>query len=205
MLKYEMHYWSLGYDYIAGVDEVGRGPLAGPVVSAAVILPEGITIPGVDDSKKISAKKREMLFPVITDKAIAIGIGIIGEQEIDEINILNATHKAMRIALNQLTIQPNIVLVDGNEADIGKFKQVNIVKGDQKSMSIAAASIVAKVTRDRMMVDYDRIYPEYGFVSHKGYGTKFHIEALKKYFACPIHRRSFRPVSDYLPNQSKNS
>ena len=205
MLKYEMHYWSLGYDYIAGVDEVGRGPLAGPVVSAAVILPEGITIPGVDDSKKISAKKREMLFPVITDKAITIGIGIIGEQEIDEINILNATHKAMRIALNQLTIQPNIVLVDGNEADIGKFKQVNIVKGDQKSMSIAAASIVAKVTRDRMMVDYDRIYPEYGFVSHKGYGTKFHIEALKKYFACPIHRRSFRPVSDYLPNQSKNS
>lgn len=200
-----MHYWSLGYDYIAGVDEVGRGPLAGPVVSAAVILPEGITIPGVDDSKKISAKKREMLFPVITDKAITIGIGIIGEQEIDEINILNATHKAMRIALNQLTIQPNIVLVDGNEADIGKFKQVNIVKGDQKSMSIAAASIVAKVTRDRMMVDYDRIYPEYGFVSHKGYGTKFHIEALKKYFACPIHRRSFRPVSDYLPNQSKNS
>ena len=205
MLKYEMHYWRSGFDYIAGVDEVGRGPLAGPVVSAAVILPEGITIPGVDDSKKISAKKREMLFPVITDKAIAIGIGIIGEQEIDEINILNATHKAMRVALSQLTIQPNIVMVDGNEADIGKFKQVNIVKGDQKSMSIAAASIVAKVTRDRMMVDYDRIYPEYGFANHKGYGTKFHIEALKKYFACPIHRRSFRPVSGYLPNQSKNS
>ena len=205
MLKYEMHYWRSGFDYIAGVDEVGRGPLAGPVVSAAVILPEGITIPGVDDSKKISAKKREMLFPVITDKAIAIGIGVINEEEIDEINILNATHKAMRVALSQLTIQPNIVMVDGNEADIGKFKQVNIVKGDQKSMSIAAASIVAKVTRDRMMVDYDRIYPEYGFANHKGYGTKFHIEALKKYFACPIHRRSFRPVSDYLSNQSKNS
>ncbi len=205
MLKFEQHYWNLNFKYIAGVDEVGRGPLAGPVVSAAVILPNNSNIPGIDDSKKISEKKREILFPIIKDTAIAVGIGIVDEREIDGINILKATHKSMRVALSKLSVKPNIVLVDGNEADIGAFKQVNIIKGDQKSMSIAAASIIAKVTRDRMMVDYDKNYPEYGFKNHKGYGTKFHIDALKKHLACPIHRRSFNPVPNYLPNETKNS
>ena len=204
MLEFEQHYWKLNYNNIAGVDEVGRGPLAGPVVSSAVILPKYIDIPGVNDSKKLSEKKREFLFDEIKEKAVSIGIGIISEKEIDEINILQATYKAMRVALANLNQLPDIVLVDGNEANIGDYKQVNIIKGDQKSISIAAASIIAKVTRDRMMVKYDDIYPEYGFKNHKGYGTKFHIDALKEHYATPIHRRSFNPVPKYLPNNDKN-
>ena len=205
MLEFEHHYWNLNYTHIAGVDEVGRGPLAGPVVAAAVILPKSVDIPGINDSKKLSQKKREIFFDEIESKAIDIGIGIISESEIDEINILQATYKAMREALSKLTAKPDIVLVDGNEANIGDYMQKNIIKGDQKSISIAAASIIAKVTRDRMMVEYDKVYPEYGFKNHKGYGTKFHIEALKKFYATPIHRRSFRPVPDYLPHDTKNS
>ena len=204
MLEFEQHYWNLNYNNIAGVDEVGRGPLAGPVVSSAVILPKNIDIPGINDSKKLSEKRREFLFDEIKEKAVSIGIGIISEKEIDEINILQATYKAMRVALADLNQLPDIVLVDGNEANIGDYKQVNIIKGDQKSISIAAASIIAKVTRDRMMIKYDDIYPEYGFKNHKGYGTKFHIDALKKHYATPIHRRSFNPVPKYLPNNHKN-
>ena len=205
MLEFETTARTNGYNTIAGVDEVGRGPLAGPVVAAAVILPESVDIPGINDSKKLSQKKREIFFDEIESKAIDIGIGIISESEIDEINILQATYKAMREALSQLTTKPDIVLVDGNEANIGDYMQKNIIKGDQKSISIAAASIIAKVTRDRMMVEYDKIYPEYGFKNHKGYGTKFHIDALKEFYATPIHRRSFRPVPDYLPHDTKNS
>ena len=204
MLEFEQQYWNQAYTKIAGVDEVGRGPLAGPVVAAAVILPQSVNIPGINDSKKLSEKKRELLFDVIKANAVDIGVGIIDEKEIDAINILQATYKAMRAALENLREHPDIVFVDGNEADIGNYMQKNIIKGDQKSISIAAASIIAKVTRDRMMVEYDKIYPEYGFKSHKGYGTKFHMEAIKKYYATPIHRRSFNPISDYLPQNDKN-
>ena len=204
MLDFEQEYWNLGYNEIAGVDEVGRGPLAGPVVAAAVILPQSIDIVGINDSKKLSEKKRESLFTVIKDNAIDIGVGIIHEKEIDEINILQATYKAMRAALTSLTTVPDIVFVDGNEADIGEYIQKNIIKGDQKSISIAAASIIAKVTRDRMMIEYDAVYPQYGFKQHKGYGTKLHMEAIKRYYATPIHRKSFSPIQNYLPNNSKN-
>ena len=182
---------SLGLRLICGVDEAGRGPLAGPVCAAAVILPEHLQIPGLNDSKKLTDKKRRELFPVIQEQAIAYGIGLASESEIDEINILQATFLAMRRALEQLTVRPEIALIDGNrETDFG-LPVKTVVKGDSLSANIAAASILAKVTRDNIMVELAQKYPEYGFEIHKGYGTKAHYEALRTYGPCPIHRKTF--------------
>ena len=199
MLQYEQKYWQAGKKYLAGIDEAGRGPLAGPVVSAAVILPQDIELPGVNDSKTISEKRREILYDDIQDSALCVGLGWSDVDEIDEKNILQATYVAMRKAIGQLSIEPNMILIDGNKADIKHYKQKNIIHGDQKSLSIAAASIIAKVTRDRMMRQYDLIFPEFGFAKHKGYGTKKHMEVIKKRKASPIHRKSFNPVSKFLP------
>ena len=182
---------SLDLNVICGVDEAGRGPLAGPVCAAAVILPKHLQIPGLTDSKKLSDKKRRELFPIIQQQAIAYGIGLASEAEIDEINILQATFLAMRRALDQLSIRPEIALIDGNrETDFG-LPVKTVVKGDSLSANIAAASILAKVTRDNILVELASQYPEYGFEIHKGYGTKAHYEALRTYGPCPIHRKSF--------------
>ena len=182
---------SLDLNVICGVDEAGRGPLAGPVCAAAVILPKHLQIPGLTDSKKLSDKKRRELFPIIQQQAIAYGIGLASEAEIDEINILQATFLAMRRALSQLSIRPEIALIDGNrETDFG-LPVKTVVKGDSLSANIAAASVLAKVTRDNIMVELAQQYPEYGFEIHKGYGTKAHYEALRTYGPSPIHRRSF--------------
>ena len=182
---------SLGLHPICGVDEAGRGPLAGPVCAAAVILPEHLQIPGLTDSKKLTDKKRRELFPIIQEQAIAYGIGLAYESEIDEINILQATFLAMGRALEQLSVRPALALIDGNrETDFG-LPVKTVVKGDSLSANIAAASILAKVTRDNLMLELAQQYPEYGFDIHKGYGTKAHYEALRTYGPCPIHRRSF--------------
>ncbi len=181
------------YNYIAGIDEAGRGPLAGPVVAACVILPKDCEILYLNDSKQVSAKKRDELFDEIKEKAVAYGIGVASPGRIDEINILQATYEAMRAAITQMSeIQiPDMLLVDAVHIPEINIKQVGIVKGDAKSVSIAAASILAKVTRDRFMLEMDKVYPEYGFASHKGYGSKVHIEAIKKYGPSPIHRETF--------------
>lgn len=189
MSFYEEEYASCGF--ICGIDEAGRGPLAGPVVAGAVILPKNCEILYLNDSKKLSGKKREELYDVIMEKAVAVGLGMVDEKRIDEINILQATYEAMREAIQKLSVKPDILLNDAVTIPEVSIRQIPIVKGDAKSVSIAAASIVAKVTRDRMMVEYDKIYPEYGFASNKGYGTASHIEALKKYGPVKIHRRSF--------------
>ena len=182
---------SLGLKVICGVDEAGRGPLAGPVCAAAVILPEHLQIPGLTDSKKLTDKKRRELFPIIQEQAIAYGIGLASEAEIDEINILQATFLAMGRALDQLGVRPEIALIDGNrETDFG-LPVKTVVKGDSLSANIAAASILAKVTRDNIMVDLAKQYPEYGFEIHKGYGTRAHYEALRTCGPCPIHRKTF--------------
>lgn len=181
-----------GFATVCGVDEAGRGPLAGPVCAAAVILPQDLEIEGLNDSKKLTEKRREVLYDVIVREAVAYGIAFADEKEIDKINILQATFLAMRRAVEQLSVRPNIVLVDGNrEPDLGDLPVKTIVKGDSLSANIAAASILAKVTRDRFMLEQDAIYPQYGFAVHKGYGTKAHYAALTQYGACPIHRRSF--------------
>ncbi len=187
--KYEKEY--AVYGHICGIDEVGRGPLAGPVVAGAVILPKDCDILYINDSKKLTAAKREELYDIIMEKAVAVGLGIVGPQRIDEINILQATYEAMREAISKLSVTPDILLNDAVTIPGVSVRQVPIIKGDAKSISIGAASIVAKVTRDRMMVEYDKIMPEYGFASNKGYGSAEHIEALKKYGPTPIHRRSF--------------
>ena len=202
MLQYENKYWQSGKKYLAGIDEAGRGPLAGPVAAAAVILPQNVDLPEVTDSKKISEKKRERLFDEIYKIALSIGVGVVHEEVIDEKNILQATFQAMRQSVGQLSVIPDILLVDGNKADIKHYEQESIINGDQKSLSIAAASIIAKVTRDRMMRQFDIVFPEYGFAKHKGYGTKQHIEAIQKSKATPIHRKSFNPVSHHLPNMA---
>lgn len=189
MSRYEREYGNV--QYICGIDEVGRGPLAGPVVACGVILPKDVEILYVNDSKKLSEKKREALYDEIMEKAIAVGIGIESEKVIDEINILQATYKAMRTAINNLSVKPDILLNDAVTIPDVEIRQVPIIKGDAKSISIAAASIVAKVTRDRIMVEYDDCYPGYGFASNKGYGSKAHIEALIKMGKTPIHRNSF--------------
>lgn len=191
MCSYEIKGYEDGVQFIAGIDEVGRGPLAGPVVTAAVILPNNIFIPKLNDSKKLSAKLRDELFEIIHEKAIAIGIGIRNEQCIDEINILNATKEAMKDAIYALNPQPDLLLIDAVKLDDVKIKQKNIISGDALSVSIAAASIIAKVTRDRMIEEMEGLYPQYGFAKHKGYGTREHIDAIKKYGICPIHRISF--------------
>lgn len=187
--QYEREYASWGY--ICGIDEVGRGPLAGPVVAGAVILPTDCEILYINDSKKLSEKKREELYDVIMEKAVAVGIGMVGPARIDEINILQATYEAMREAIQKLPVQPDILLNDAVTIPGVKIRQIPIIKGDAKSISIGAASIVAKVTRDRLMVEYDKIMPEYGFASNKGYGAKAHIQALKRSGPSPIHRNSF--------------
>ncbi len=189
MREFENKYSDLGA--VAGIDEAGRGPLAGPVVAAAVILPKDIFLPFLNDSKKVTEKRRDVLFDQIKQEAIAYGIGIASNALIDDINILQATYEAMREAISKLNKTPDILLVDAVHIPDINIKQVGIVKGDAKSVNIAAASILAKVTRDRLMLEYDKIYPEYGFASNKGYGTAKHIEALKAYGACDIHRRSF--------------
>ena len=177
--------------YICGIDEVGRGPLAGPVVAGAVILPKDETILYLNDSKKLSEKKREALYEEIMDKAVATGLGMVGPGRIDEINILQATYEAMRQAIGNLKFRPDLLLNDAVTIPEVDIPQVPIIKGDAKSISIAAASIIAKVTRDRLMVEYDKLMPGYDFASNKGYGTKAHMEALKKLGPTPIHRRSF--------------
>ena len=179
------------YELICGVDEVGRGPLAGPVFTAAVILPKDCEILYLNDSKKLSEKKREELFLEISEKALAIGIGSCTPEEIDTLNIKQATRKAMLQAVQNLELQPGLVLVDAETINGLEIRQVPIIKGDAKSVSIAAASIVAKVTRDHLMMEYDKLYPQYGFASNKGYGSAAHMLALKEYGPCPIHRRSF--------------
>lgn len=179
------------YQNIAGIDEAGRGPLAGPVVAGAVILPVDCEILYLNDSKKLSAARREQLFDEINDKAVACGIGIVSAKRIDEINILQATYEAMREAVSDMGIEPGILLVDAVTIPKIPYKQTGIIKGDACSVSIAAASIIAKVTRDRIMADIDQMYPGYGFASHKGYGSKAHIEAIKKHGPCPLHRKSF--------------
>lgn len=189
MKVYEKEYESHGW--ICGIDEVGRGPLCGPVVASAVILPKDCQILYLNDSKKLSEKKREELYDVIMEQAIAVGVGMATPQRIDEINILQATYEAMRQAISNLNVKPAVLLNDAVTIPEVDIPQIPIIKGDAKSVSIAAASIIAKVTRDRMMVEYDRIYPGYDLASNKGYGTKVHMEALKTVGPCEIHRRTF--------------
>jgi len=186
-------------EIIAGVDEVGRGPLAGPVLAAAVILPNDHTIKGLRDSKKLSKLQREKLFPIIQEQALGIGIGLVDVKTIDEINIREATLKAMQIALGNLPIKPDKALIDGHPLKNQIIPNEGIVGGDDLIDSIKAASIIAKVTRDKMMADYGRIFPEYGFEKHNGYGTEFHMKALDEHGATPIHRRSFKPVMHKMP------
>lgn len=180
-----------GYGAVCGIDEVGRGPLAGPVVAGAVILPTDCEILYLNDSKKLSEKKRELLYDEIMEKAVATGIGVISPARIDELNILQATYEAMRMAISNLKVQPSVLLNDAVTIPLVEIPQVPIIKGDAKSVSIAAASIIAKVTRDHMMVEYEEIYPGYSFASNKGYGSAQHIAALKELGPTPIHRRTF--------------
>lgn len=194
MVDYEIEkeYTEKGFRLICGIDEAGRGPLAGPVCAAAVILPIGTEIEGLNDSKKLSEKKREMLFPMIIENATAYGIGFASEQEIDEINILNATFLAMRRAVEALGISPDLLLIDGNQKPkIGVGEEVTVIKGDAKSVSVAAASVLAKVSRDRYMLEKSQEYPQYAFEKHKGYGTKLHYEKIAEYGVSPIHRKTF--------------
>ncbi len=189
MKRYEKQYEQ--YAWICGVDEAGRGPLAGPVVAAAVILPKDCSLLQINDSKQVPEKKREELYDRIRETALSVGVGIVGPERIDEINILQATYQAMRDAVSQLDPVPSLLLNDAVSIPELAIPQVPIIKGDAKSISIAAASIIAKVTRDRMMREYDRMYPEYGFAAHKGYGSAAHMEAIRTHGACPIHRKTF--------------
>ena len=191
MLKYERTLWAEGKEFVAGVDEVGRGPLAGPVVTAAVILPHDFNILGVNDSKKLSPKKRDELYDIIMEKALAVSIGRRESERIDEINILEATKEAMADAILGLKIKPDHVLIDALTLKTVNLPQTGIIHGDATSVSIAAASIIAKVTRDREMIEMDKLYPGYAFESNKGYGTKAHYEGLAALGPCPIHRQSF--------------
>ena len=190
--KIEAEFFDKGIKYIAGIDEAGRGPLAGPVVVASVIMPEDSMIEGVNDSKKISENKREKLYEIIIKEAITYSVGIVYQEEIDDINILQATKKALTMAVEHLDVKPNVILVDAlTGIDTLGIPFESIIKGDAKCYSIAAASIIAKVTRDRIMREWDKVYPEYGFASHKGYGTAKHIAAIKEYGPCPLHRKTF--------------
>ena len=199
MLEFDKKYF-YKYNLVAGIDEAGRGPLAGPVVAASVIFKESTYVEGVNDSKKLSKKRRDLLYDKIIDKALHIGVGIVNPNQVDDLNILNATKKAMEMSILDLGVYPDIILVDGNQIDFSNYNQESIIKGDSKSFSIASASIIAKVTRDRIMDSYAKIMPEYGFESHKGYGTKKHFEAIFKYKSSIIHRKSFNPVDKHLPS-----
>lgn len=193
--EYEEKYSNL--DYICGVDEVGRGPLVGPVVASAVILPKNYYIEGLTDSKKLSKKKRESFFEIINKDALAIGIGVIDNQKIDEINILEASRLAMKIAVNNLKIKPNVILTDAMKLDMG-IDEEDIIKGDLKSITISAASVVAKITRDKMMEELHNKYPMYNFIKNNGYPTKEHVEAIKKYGIIEEHRKTFNPIKDII-------
>lgn len=196
---YEKRAHSKGYRLVAGVDEAGRGPLAGPVVAAACIIPEGLTIEGVNDSKQLTPKKRAKIFDLLIGSSnIQYGIGVVDAEEIDQINILQATFKAMQKAVEKLTVVPDFVLVDGSLLPKWKYRSQAIVKGDSLSYSIAAASIIAKETRDELMKSYDVQFPEYGFGKHKGYGTKTHLEAIAHLGPCFIHRKTFEPIKSLL-------
>jgi ribonuclease HII len=197
---YEKQARSQGYLNVAGVDEAGRGPLAGPVVAAAVILPDGFDPVGIDDSKRLTPTRRDKMFEKISSEALAVGVGIVESDEIDRINILRATHLAMRLALEDLGTPFDYVLVDGLSVSGLNAPSLAIVKGDSKCVSIGAASIIAKVIRDRIMVEMDRVYPGYGFAKHKGYGCKSHIEAINSLGPCPCHRKSFAPISERITN-----
>ena len=197
MQYYERLAYQEGASFIAGVDEVGRGPLAGPVVAAAVILPKNIEDLGFDDSKKLSASKREEIYRLIQEKAIAIGIGIVDADIIDQVNIYQASRLAMQQAVSELKIQPDYLLIDAMKIDVNT-PQIGIIKGDAKSISIAAASIVAKQVRDQMMQEFDELYPGYDFSNNAGYGTPKHLEGLKTKGICPIHRKTFAPIKDFL-------
>lgn len=197
MKEFETELYNKGINFIAGIDEVGRGPLVGPVVTAAVILPKDFYDERINDSKKLTEKKRELLYDVIMENAISVGIGISSEDVIDEINILNATKRAMLEAVNNLSVKPEHLLIDAVKLDTD-IPQTSIIKGDAKSESIAAASIIAKVTRDRMMIELDKIHPEYDFKHNKGYGTKKHIEAIRKYGIIKEHRKTFTPCDEYV-------
>ena len=197
LLKYEKRLYKENITLIAGVDEVGRGPLVGPVVAAAVILPKNYKLDGLDDSKKLSEKKREKLFPIIMKDAIAVGIGEVSAKEIDEINIYEASRKAMMIAIDNLNVKPEYILVDAMPLFTDTPHEA-IIHGDALSLSIAAASVIAKVTRDKMMIELDKKYPEYGFKKHKGYPTKLHLENLKKYGPLENYRFTYGPVRDLI-------
>lgn len=197
MKEFETELYNNGINFIAGIDEVGRGPLVGPVVTAAVILPKDFYDERINDSKKLTEKKRELLYDVIMENAISVGIGISSEDVIDEINILNATKRAMLEAVNNLSVKPEHLLIDAVKLNTS-IPQTSIIKGDAKSESIAAASIIAKVTRDRMMVELDKLHPEYDFKHNKGYGTKKHIEAIRKYGIIKEHRKTFAPCDEYV-------
>lgn len=203
LLKYEKDLYSKGIKLIAGTDEVGRGPLVGPVVAAAVILPEGYFLEGLDDSKKLTEKKRDKFFDIIMNDAIAVGVGIVGPEVIDEINILEASRLAMKLAIEDLNVKPEHVLSDAMKLHNIDIPYTDIVHGDALSLSIAAASVIAKVTRDRMMYDLDKEHPEYGFGKHKGYPTKAHLEAIERYGVLDNYRFTYKPVSDLINRESR--
>lgn len=204
LLKYENELYDLGINYIAGVDEVGRGPLYGPVVTAAVILPKGYKLEGLNDSKKLSPRKRDMFYDIITKDALSISIGIKSASRIDEINIYEATKEAMYECIEGLSIKPEHVLIDAMKLEKLTIPSTSIIKGDAKSESIAAASVIAKVTRDRMMDQEAKLYPNYGFESHKGYPTKAHIEAVKKYGVLDNYRKTFEPIKSIINGSEEN-
>ena len=193
MLRYEKKLYQAGYQAIAGIDEVGRGSLAGPVVAAAVILPPGCKIKGLNDSKKIPKKKHQYIYQVVMDKALAVGIGLMDSEVIDQVNIYEATKLAMKEALSKLCLKPDYLLIDAMKLDV-EIPQESIIKGDANSLSIAAASIVAKVTRDKLMTDYDKEFPGYDFAQNAGYGTKSHLQGLERHGVTPIHRKTFEPI-----------
>jgi ribonuclease HII len=199
MQRYERIAYQEGARFVAGVDEAGRGCLAGPVVAAAVILPKRIALPGVNDSKQLTEAQREALFPTIQEQALSVGVGVISAEIIDRVNILQATYLAMEHAIANLTKQPDYLLLDAVSLSRVSIRQKGIKKGDSLSISIAAASIIAKVTRDHLMLDYAEQFQHYGFEGHKGYGTKQHREAIAAHGPCPIHRKTFRGVKEYLP------
>lgn len=202
LYNYERQFWAKGCNLVAGVDEAGRGPLAGPVSVAAVILPHDLYLPKINDSKKLSAKVRDELYDEIMDKALAIKTALVDAKTIDRVNIYQATINGMYESIFGLAQEPQAVLIDAVKLDNLPMVSESIIKGDAKSASIAAASIIAKVNRDRLMDEYDKQYPEYGFAQHKGYGTAQHIEALKKYGPCPIHRLSFEPIRSMVDRQT---
>lgn len=200
-LQYENEAYQKGYHYIIGLDEAGRGPMAGPLVVGGVIFPKGFYDERINDSKKLTEKKREALYDLIVEKALAYDIEVISVEEVDKLNVYEASRTGMRRIIKRISVKPDFALTDAMPLGDDAIDHLSIIKGDAKSMSIGGASILAKVTRDRIMKEYAKIYPEYGFEKHKGYVTKAHKEALAKYGICPIHRRSFKPVQDVLHQQ----